>query len=76
MLGLMKLSREIYNYFVQDYGALGVGDILIPFEGVFVNIENVPSSYIEETYGYTKEAFIAMLAVEVETSYFEDNCNV
>lgn len=69
----MRLASEVYNYYLYNSGALGIGDILIPVDGVYVNIENVPNSYICDRFGYTKEAFLAMLTIEVEASYVEEN---
>ena len=71
----MRLASELYWAYACDLGATGVGNIMIPVKGVLMNIEDIPSAYIEETYGYTKVEYIAMIAVEIETSYLEDSLN-
>lgn len=69
----MRLASEIYWAYVQELGVSGIGNILIPVDGVFLNIDDVPSAYIEEFFGYSKEEFLAMIALEVENSILEES---
>lgn len=71
----MRLANEIYWAYVQELGVTAVGNILIPIDGVYMSIEDVPSAYVEEVFGYTKAEFLAMIAVEVESSILEESLN-
>ncbi len=71
----MRLAKELYWAYISDLGATSVGNVLIYVNGVFMNLEDTPSSYIEEEYGYTKEEFIAMLSVELDTLNLEESLN-
>jgi len=59
----MRLAKDIYWSYLQDFGALGIGNILIPVGNVFVDIEYVPSAHIVEQFGYSKEEFLNMIYI-------------
>ena len=71
----MRLANQIYWAYIQDLGALGVGNIMLPVDGVYYNIDEIPSAYINEVYGHSKEELLAMIAVEVESAYLEESLN-
>jgi len=71
----MRLAKEIYWVFMQEHKAINVGNIMIPVDGVYLNIDDVPNAYIEEVFGYSKEDFCNMIMDEVDASELEDSLN-
>jgi len=71
----MRLAKDIYWVYLDKFGASNVGDILIPVNGVYLRIDDVPNAYVEEVFGYSKEEFYDMIMEEVETSEIEESLN-
>lgn len=69
----MRLAKEIYWVYQEKYGAVNIGNILIPFDGAYRNIDDLPSSYIAEIFGCTREDLYNMILNEVDTSELEES---
>lgn len=61
----MRLSKLVYYTFL-DKKYLNIGNILFEKDGVFVNIEDIPDSYLMEKYGYTKDELINSITLQIE----------
>lgn len=62
----MRLSKLVYYPFL-DKKYLNIGNILFEKDGVFVNIEDIPDSYLMEKYGFTKDELINSITLQIET---------
>jgi len=69
----MRLAKEIYWVYLEKYGATNIADIMIPLDGMYIKLEDVPNSYIEEIFGCSKEELYNNIMFEVDSSELEDN---
>ena len=75
MSGLMRLAKEIYWLYQEKFGASNIGNILIPVDGVYTGIDDLPSSYVLDVFGCSKEELYNMIVNEVESSELEESLN-
>lgn len=63
----MRLSKIIYYSFLDKKKFLNIGNILFEKDGVFLNIEEIPDSYLLEKYGFTKDDILKSINIAVDT---------
>ena len=69
MSGHMRLARKLYLPFLDD-SFINVGDIMFEVDGVFTKLDNIPDSYLQEEYGYTKQELVDFITTELEFDYY------
>jgi len=69
----MRLAKEIYWVYLEKFGALNIGEILIPYEGSYRNIDDLPSAYIANIFGCTREELYEMILSEVDSTELEES---
>jgi hypothetical protein len=65
----MRWAKLIYSPFVDDK-IINVGNIMFEMDGVFLDIELIPDTYLVEHYGFTKEELYEMITNELEAEYY------
>ena len=60
-----RVSKEIYFSYINKKDVFNIGNIFLYVDGMLMSLEEIPSSYIEENYGYTKDEYIDMIAETV-----------
>ena len=71
----MRLAKEIYWVYLEKFGAINIGNTLIPVDGVYLSLEDVPSSYILEMFGCSKEELCNSIMSEVDSDELEESLN-
>ena len=69
----MRLAKEIYWSFQEKIGAYNISNIKIPIDGKYYDLADLPSSYIEEEFGYTKEDLYNMIIQKVTLEDLKEN---
>jgi hypothetical protein len=67
----MRQSKKIYYGFLDHGEYFNIGDLLIECEGIFVKVEDIPDSYLQEYYGYTKEELYEIIEAQLHLGYDE-----
>ena len=75
MLGLMRLAKEIYWVYQEKFGASNISNIRIPVDGIYVDLDDLPSSYVQEALGCSKEDLYKMIIEEVDSTEFKESLN-
>jgi len=71
----MRVAKDIYWVYLEKLGASNIGDIKVPIDGVYYNIEEIPDSYIEAMFNCSKEELYESILEEVTSSELEDSIN-
>ncbi len=69
----MRLAKEIYWLYLEKFGVANIGNILIPVDGVYMNLTDVPNSYVEEIFGFGKEDLYNMIMSEVDSTELKES---
>jgi hypothetical protein len=67
----MRLARSVYVPFFDKKLCLNVGNILFEYEGAFVDVENIPDSYLKDKYGFTKDELASYITEALELDFFD-----